>query len=196
MDTTALLPDDRPVTLTWTTTTTTEHILTVPYSELREALGRERDRYGRAHHPDLAPDLDLLEESWLGDYEEKGSLVEFTRSIQDHDLPDPPRLAVHTVTVRGSERHDGEGGYTYVLHAPDLDAARDLVLAHHIAGHGEDVDACTGGPREPDVVVAEGRWDTFTGAPAWPADLPGRAWTDLREDRDMLTRAYTLAGAR
>jgi hypothetical protein len=193
----ALLPDDHQVTLTWTTTAIDEHTRTFTLSELREAVGAARDKLGDPHHPDITEDLHLLSESWLADYEDDGgSLIEFTRQITEHTDIGLPLLPVFTVTIAGPERHDGEKPYTYVLHAPDLDAARTLALAHHIAEQELGLDWATGQQQEPDAIVVEGQWDTFPAAPSWPADLPGRAWNDLRDQQDLLQRAYAMAGAR
>jgi hypothetical protein len=194
MDTT-LIPEDHPVTLTWNSTTVEEHTLTLTYAELRAEIDHLRDREGLPWHPDLARDLYLLEETWLGDHEDDGALAEFERTVTGHDLPPLPELPTFTVTVAGSERHDGEAGYTYALHAPDLERAKRLVLKHHIAENEEDI-GIDGEACDPDVIVVEGPWDTFDGAPAWPADLPGRAWTDLRAERGLLERAYRMGKAR
>lgn len=193
----ALLPDDHPVTLTWTTTAIDEHTRTFTLGELREAVDAERDKLGDLHHPDITEDLYLLSESWLADYEDDGgSLIEFTRDITDNTDISLPALPVFTVTIAGPERHDGEKPYTYALHAPDLQAARALALEHHINEQELAVDWATGAPRDPDTLVIEGEWDTFEGAPTWPQDLPGNAWSDLREDADLLERAYRTAAAR
>jgi hypothetical protein len=195
MDATAVLTDDFPVTVTWTTTATDEYDHTFTLGELREAVNTARDRRGYARHPDITDDLYLLRESWLSDYEDDGGCcVEFTRDITDNTDISLPPLAEFTVTVESA--HTGETSlFIYCLHAPDLDTARTLALAHCI--EEEDLGIGYGGARiTPDAQAAEGDWCTFPGVPPWPADLPGRGWTDLRADADMLTRAYTPAGAR
>jgi hypothetical protein len=189
-------PDDRPVTLMWITAAIERHERTVPFGTLRTYLDHARARTGRTRHPDYTRDLDLLKDTWLGVHESEILDYRHIRRITGHDLPALPRLSTFTVTVAGSERHDGEAGYTYALHAPDLATAKQLVLERHIAEHEEDIDLFTGEPRVPDVIVVEGPWDTFEGAPTWPADLPGRAWADLRTDADLLERAYLLGAAR
>jgi hypothetical protein len=191
--TTNLLPDDHPVTMTWTTTTTEEYQHTFTIGELREALRSQP--LARDPLPlDLNDELDALNDSWLADYEdEPGSLIEFTRQITDTTDISLTVLPAHTVTIAGPERHDSEKPYTYCLRATDLDTAR--ALAHHIEQNELTYDWETGGTCEPDALVIEGEWDTFTGAPTWPADLPGRAWNDLREDEQLLERAYRMAAA-
>jgi len=192
-----LLPDGHPVTLTWTTTAIDEYSRTFTLGELREAVNALRGQPGPPYDPEITEDLFWLCESWLADYEDDGgSLIDFTREITDNTDISLPVLPVHTVTIAGPERHDGEKPYTYCLHAADLADARALALAHHIEQQELADDWYTGGTCEPDAIVIEGEWDTFEGAPTWPADLPGRAWHDLREDPDLLTRAYTPAGAR
>jgi hypothetical protein len=197
MDTT-LLPDEHPVTLTWTTTAIDRYEHTFTLGELREAVNTERESVGDAKHPDITEDLDLLCESWLADYEQQnvGTRASFYREISHHTGVSLPPLPVHTVSIAGPERHDGEKPYTYVLHAADLEQARTLALAYHCAEVEHELDPATGAPKTPDVIVVEGVWDTFTGAPTWPRDLPGFAWSDLRGNQDLLTRAYTEAGAR
>jgi hypothetical protein len=191
MDTTALLPDDHKVTLTWTTTAIDEYERTFTLGELREAVGAERGRENEQAGPDLEDDLDLLRESWLGDHEDEGSnLIEFTREITGHTRLGLKALPEYTVTVDDSE-DERECPHTYVLHAPDLDAAIALATAHHTESFPADYPA---GSTPPNVLT--GPWWTFTGAPNWPAQLPGRAWNDLRENEDLLKRAYTMAGAR
>lgn len=71
---------------------------------------------------------------------------------------------VFTVTVAGSERHDGEAPYTYVLEAHSLVDAWAKALAHHMVEEG-DIDA---------YVVAD---ESFDGEPG-PDDTYG--WNDLR----------------
>ena len=195
---TVLPSDDRPVTVSWTTTAIDRYEHTFTLGELREAVNAERGSLGDAKHPDITEDLDLLCESWLADYEQEnvGDLVSFDREISHHTDISVPGLPEHTVSIAGPERHDGEKPYTYVLHAPDLDAARALALAYHCAEVEHELDPATGAPKTPDVIVVEGAWDTFTGAPTWPQDLPGFAWSDLRGNQDLLTQARTIAGAR
>jgi hypothetical protein len=193
------LPTDRhPVTLTWRTTAIDEYSRTCTVGELREAVNAERDRLGDAKHPDIAEDLHLLCERWLADNEQEniGTRVSFTRVIAQHTDISLPELPVHTVSISGPERHDGEKPYTYVLRAADLDQARTLALAIHCAQVELDLDPATGVPKTPDVIVVEGEWDTFTGAPPWPQDLPGRAWNDLRGNEGLLKRAHRMAGVR
>lgn len=193
--TTTALPDDHPVTLTWTTTTTDEFSHTFTLRELRDAVNSERATCGRIHHPDITHDLDLLSDSFLSDYEDDGgSLVEFTREIHDHTDIALPDLPVFTVTVESA--HTGETNvYIYALHASDLDTARLLALPYCITEQGLGI-GYGGEPITPDATVADGTWCTFPGAPPWPADLPGRSWTDLREDTSMIALAYALAGTR
>jgi len=188
-------PDDRPVTLAWITATIERHERTVAFGTLRTYLDHARQRAGRPEHPDYARDLDLLKDTWLGVHESEILDYRHIRRITGHDLPPLPRLATFTVTVAGSERHDGEAGYTYALHAPDLETAKRLVLEYHIAEHEEDI-GIDGEACDPDVIVVEGPWDTFDGAPCWPGNLPGRAWTDLREETDLLERAYRMGVVR
>ncbi|HEV2633545.1 MAG TPA: hypothetical protein VGX23_00270 [Actinocrinis sp.] len=193
--TTNPLPDDHPVTMTWTTTTTEEYQHTFTLGELREAL-RSQPLTPAPLPLDISDELDALNDSWLADFEdEPGALIEFTRQITETTDISLPTLTVQTVTVAGPERHDGEKPYTYCLHATDLDAARALALAHHIEQNELTYDWETGGTCDPDALVIEGAWETFTGAPTWPADLPGRAWNDLREDEQLLARAYRTAAA-
>ena len=193
-----LPPDDHQVTLRWTTSALEDHEHTFTYGELREAVNSERRQRGRALHPDISRDLDLLEDSFLGEYEEDQFPNGFDRDLDldSLDLPALPELPVHTVTVTGDERHYQEPGSTYVLHAPSPQAARTLVIEHFIATCEKDRDAGTGEHCDPDVLVMEGPWDTFPGAPTWPANMPGRVWTDLREDEQLLERAYRIAAQR
>lgn len=194
MDCAAPLLDEYPVTVTWTTNAIDEYEYTFTLGELREAVNAERDRHGHARHPDITDDLHLLVDSWLSDYEDDGgSCVEFTRDITDYTDISLPDLPVFTVTIESG--HTGETSvFIYCLHAPDLDAARALALAHCV--REQDLGIGYGGmPITPDATVTEGDWCTFPGSPPWPADLPGRAWTDLRADADMLTLAYTPADA-
>jgi hypothetical protein len=190
------LRDDRPVTLAWITASIEHHEHTVPFGLLRTYLDHARERAGRSDHPDYTRDLDLLKDTWLGVHESEILDYRHIRRITRHDLPQLPSLRTFTVTVAGAERHDGEAGYRYTVHAPDLETAKHLVLEHHITAHEEDIDALTGAPRDPDVIVLEGPWDTFDGAPAWPADLPGREWADLREETGLLERVYRMGPAR
>lgn len=197
MNPTALLPDDHEVTVIWTTTATDAFERTFTLGELRAAVATERGRLGDADHPDIAEDLHLLTDSFLADHEEGGgSLVEFTREITEHTDISLPVLPVFTVTVAGPERHDGEAPYTYCLHAADEPAARTLALEHHIAEQELAVDWATGAACDPDAVIIDGPWDTFPGPPSWPQDLPGRTWSDLRTDTDLLQRVYRTAAAR
>lgn len=193
---TRLLPDDHEVTLAWTTTATDAYERTFTLGELREAINTERRRLGEAQHPDIGEDLHLLTDSFLADHEDGGSLVEFTREITDTPDISLPTLPEFTVTVAGPERHDGEAPYTYCLHAADEPTARALALEHHIAEQELGVDWATGQQRDPDAVIIDGPWDTFPSAPSWPQDLPGRAWSDLRTDTDLLARAYRTAAQR
>lgn len=193
----ALLGDDHKVTVTWRTAAIDEYTHTFTLGELRDAVNAERDALGYSKHPDITEDLYLLCETYLADYEQNGgSLVSFDREIAEHSDIRLPVLPVFTVTVAGPERHDGEKPYTYVLHAADLPQARALALAHHIAENELDMERDSGAPCDPNAFVVEGAWDTFPGPPAWPANLPGRAWNDLRENEDLLGRAYATAGAR
>jgi hypothetical protein len=188
-------PNDRPVTLTWETAVIVRHERTVPFGTLRTYLDHARPRAGRPGHPDYARDLDLLKDTWLAVHETEFDDHRYVRRITGHNLPSPTALPTFTVTVAGSERHDGEAGYTYALHAPDLATAKRLVLEHHIAENEEDI-GIDGEACDPDVIVVEGPWDTFDGAPRWPGDLPGRAWTDLRDDADLLERAHRMGAVR
>jgi hypothetical protein len=193
----ALRSDEQQVTVTWRTAAIDEYTHTFTLGELRNAVNAARDALGYAKHPDIAEDLYLLCESWLADYEQNGgSLVSFDREIAEHTDISLPALPVFTVTIAGPERHDGEKPYTYVLHAADLPHACTLALAHHVAENELDVDRDSDAARDPDAFVVEGQWDTFPGPPPWPADLPGRAWNDLRGNEDLLKRAYATAGAR
>lgn len=188
-------PDDRPVTLAWITATIERHERTVPFGTLRTYLDHARQRAGRPEHPDYARDLDLLKDTWLGVHESEILDYRHIRRITGHDLPPVPRLGVFTVTVIGEERTYGEPGSTYVVHAPDMDAAKALVTEHFITTCEKDI-GIDREPCDPDVIVVESPWDTFDGAPAWPADLPGRAWTDLRDDTDLLERAHRMGAVR
>lgn len=188
-------PDDRPVTLTWITATIERHERTVPFGTLRTYLDHARERAGRTRQPDYTRDLDLLKDTWLGVHESEILDYRHIRRITGHDLPTLPRLSTFTVTVAGSTRHDGEAGCTYALHAPDRTTAKQLVLEHHIAKYGENIDLATGEQRAPDVIVLESPEHTFDGAPTWPCDQRGRAWTDLRTDAALIERAYLLGAA-
>jgi hypothetical protein len=191
MDITTLLSDDHEVTLTWTTTAIHEYSRTFTLGQLREAVDAERGLRNGEAAPDLAGDLDLLEESWLGDYEDEGSsLIECTREITGHTRLGLQALPEYTVTVDDSD-DDRECPHTYVLHAPDLDTAIALATAHHTESFPADYPA---GSTPPDVLT--GPWWTFTGIPSWPAQLSGRPWSDLRGEQDLLGRAYAIAGAR
>lgn len=182
--------DDHPVTIRWTTTTQEEHCLTLPYWELREAVDDERTRLGRAHHLDLTGDLDLLEQSWLADYEDSGSLGDLDRTVQSHDLPALPQLPVFTVSLDDAIGDEDECAHTYVLHAPDQQTARAFALAFHAGFHLRGADPEIDAEESGSVRVLEGQWWTFPGAPSWPGALSGRTWMDLRGDKQMLKRAY------
>jgi hypothetical protein len=182
-----LIPEDRAVTLTWRTTTLEKRTLTLPYSQPREAVNGLRDRAGLAHQPDLGGDLRLLEENRLGDYEEDGSLREVTRALDGHDLPAAAQLPVFTVSLDDSD-DERECPHTHVLHAPDLQAATALVIAHYrqtFPAEYPDPDCA------PDVL--EGTWWTFPGAPSWPREMSGREWSDLRGQEHLLEQADQAA---
>ncbi|MFD0639569.1 hypothetical protein ACFQ9X_56270 [Catenulispora yoronensis] len=119
-------------------------------------------------------------------------------------LPAPDTMVetpVFTVTVAGPERHDGEAGYTYVLHADHEHSARTLALEYHAASHdlrAVEIRTDTGhGPVwrlgydpaiRPDVVFVPEQ--SYPGPPHWPDDSPGQAWNDMRpaaEQARMLT---------
>jgi hypothetical protein len=70
-----------------------------------------------------------------------------------------------------------------------------LVTEHLITTCEKDLDI-DGEPCDPDVVVVEGPWETFDGAPAWPGNLPGRVWTDLRAETELLERPYRIGAVR
>jgi hypothetical protein len=179
------IPDDQPITLTWTTTTVTAYQRTFTYAQLRDAVNAVRARYGHPTSPHIGDDLHLLDENWLDDFETDGEVEDLNREIDapDFALEDLP---VFTVTIESPD--GGEKPTTYVLPADSLDAARRLALAwHSTANELHSADAETGAP---DVRVVEGPWDTFRGEPIWPADLPGRAWNDLRTDPAFLALAY------
>lgn len=189
MDTT-LIPEDRQVTVTWTTTSTVEYEHTFTFGELREAVNGERTRYGHRHHPDLTDDIGLLAESWLADYEdEDGSETEFTRELTYTTDISLPVLPVFTVSLDDSD-DERECPHTYVLHAPDLQAATALAIARFketFPAEYPDPDCA------PDVLT--GTWWTFPGQPSWPKDMSGREWDDLRGDQQLLERAYRAAVA-
>ena len=71
-------------------------------------------------------------------------------------------LQPFTVTVAGSERHDGEKPYTYVLNCDNSQVAGDVVIAHHKSKNEDD-----------DVILES----VVPGEP--PADC-GYFWNDLR----------------
>ena len=107
--------------------------------------------------------------------------------MREDCLP-PEQSPVFTVTVSGPERHDGEAGYTYVLHAADAAEARRLAMDYHAASQElRDVarHTDTGLTWEPDATVRPDLVfvsdQSFPGEPGWPADERGRAWHDLRE---------------
>ena len=186
------IPDDQKITLIWSTTTVLDYTATFTLGELREAVNAEHTRHGGPAHSGISDDLHLLEDAWLGDYEDEGNgaLVQFTREVTGAPKIPMPALAVFTVTVEGPERHDGEAPYTYVLHAADGQAARALALTRHIRDYELDIDPLTDEPADPDAAIVEGPEDTFPGVPEWPADTPGRAWNDLRTDAEALTAAH------
>ena len=185
------LRDDRPVTLTWITATIERHEHTVPFGLLRTYLDRARERAGRPHLPDYARDLDLLKDTWLGVHETEILDYRHIRRITGHDLPQILRMPVFTVSVDDAEpREDRKCPHTYVLHAPDLENAGRLAIAHHTARPSVD-----NLPDCPPPEIIPGPWWTFPGTPGWPADLDGRTWTDLRADSGMLERAYRMAAA-
>ncbi|MFJ5532424.1 hypothetical protein [Streptomyces sp. NPDC093261] len=72
-------------------------------------------------------------------------------------------LQPYTVTIAGSERHDGEAPYTYVVNAPSGDAAWEYVARHHVE-------------EEQDLDVE--RVSVELGV---PGDGSGYHWNDLRE---------------
>ncbi|WP_034261820.1 hypothetical protein [Actinospica robiniae] len=186
MDTT-LIPDDLPVTVTWNTVTTTEHSLTLPYGELREEIGRLRARHGRPPDPDLAGDLDLLEQNWLGAHESDGAPSDFERSVTSHNLPPLPTLPSYTVSLDDSDE-ETPCPHTYVLHAPNLATAVALALTRFAEEFPNDYLRPGTGPS-----VLDGGWWTFPGTPSWPSELSGRTWEDLRADEHLLDAAYRQA---
>ncbi|WP_034270831.1 hypothetical protein [Actinospica robiniae] len=184
---TTLISDEHPVTVTWTTVTTEKHSLTLPYGQLREEIDRRRARRGRPRHPDLAGDLDLLEDDYRADHEEHGTAGDFERSVTGHDLPPIPGLPVFTVSLDDSDE-ELVCAHTYVLHAPDLPSAITLA-ANRFAQEFPDEYLRPG--TRPSVL--NGDWWTFPGAPSWPSDLSGRTWEDLRGDEQLLAAAYGQA---
>jgi hypothetical protein len=71
-----------------------------------------------------------------------------------------------TVTIAGSERHDGEEPYTWVLEADDFESAVEKALAHHKESQEDD--------------DLETVWSQcFAGAPENPC---GYYWNDLRRE--------------
>jgi hypothetical protein len=44
----------------------------------------------------------------------------------------------YTITVNGSERHDGEAGHTYVTPAENLEVAIERVIAEHMSEYDDD----------------------------------------------------------
>jgi len=179
--TTRHLPDSTEITVRWAVTCVEEYEHTLTLGELREALRTEGGQHRAADTDPLADDLGVLENSWLGGFEQDaGSLIEFNREIQAVDGFVPVELADFTVTIAGTERHDGEAPYTYCVEATDMQQAREIVYDYFVEQEGLDIDPENDEYAEPDVEFVEGEWNTFPGAPSWPASMPGRAWNDLR----------------
>lgn len=78
-------------------------------------------------------------------------------------------LLPFTVDVAGSERHDGERGYTYVVLAPSAEVAQKAVLAYFAAQEDDD-----------DVIHER----TVPGVPT-TANEPPNVWNDLRNDPEF-----------
>lgn len=118
-----------------------------------------------------------------------GESPEGARNLLEAKLPHPApvtadasELPVFTVTVDDADGCECEPpcAHTYVVHAVDQEAAQEMVISMHARTL-----APPPGFAEADTVIANpsvipGPGWTFPGAPSWPADLPGRTWTDLR----------------
>lgn len=91
--------------------------------------------------------------------------------------PVPVALLPFTVDLAGSERHDGENGYTYVVHAPSADVATKAVMQWHGAEH------------EDDDLIHERTWQGIPSAP----NEPPTAWNDMRENPAMRELIATAA---
>lgn len=195
------IPEDQQITLTWSTREVIEYTHEFTYGWLRDAVNAERAREGQppVAGPDISGELGYLEHSWLADYEDEddGGLGTFRRQISQ--IPAElrvPSLREFTVTLSGSEREDGEAPFTYVLYAQTLDDARALAVAFHVTD-GTDLDTAVGWSQAAaDIQIVDGPYDTFAGAPSWPADLPGRGWNDLRHNARLRTAAYHLIDQR
>lgn len=81
-----------------------------------------------------------------------------------------------TVTVTGSERHDGEAPYVYVVTDHSMSLAWGQALAWHILNE-EDIDS---------YVLAD---ESFEGAP--PEDFKGH-WNDLRPEAKRKSKLQEL----
>ena len=185
-------PDERPVTLAWITATIERHERTVPFGTLRTYLDHARERAGRPAHPDYARDFDLLKDTWLGVHETEILDYRYLRRITRHDLPPVPALPTYTVTVIGEERFYGEPGSTYVVHAPDLQAAKELVTEYFIVTCEKDIDMTTGRAMWGEPVVTEELDRPATGRDV----LAYWAWArDTKTVAHATAKAY-LQGAR
>lgn len=85
-----------------------------------------------------------------------------------------PLQILHTINISGSERHDGEKPYTYVVQAPTMIQAKRLAWIHHlwldIAEQGT-VPAEHPG-FDPDLVVIDSPCHPCTpGAPSCPSPV-------------------------
>lgn len=81
-----------------------------------------------------------------------------------------PEMTDYAVTISGLERDEGHGPWTYVVSAPNLDAAKEYALHAHVAN------ACW--PRLLGLRID----DIATGAP--PANC-GYYWNDLRPAKEI-----------
>lgn len=99
--------------------------------------------------------------------------------------PEGPQTTVFTINVSGSERHDGEKPYTYVLRAPDMAAAKLAAYRWHLwteyCEHGTQPAVIpVWRPNGPDVVVIDCR--EFPCEQGAPASDCGYSWNDLSDE--------------
>lgn len=103
-------------------------------------------------------------------------------------------MPAFTIATSGSERHDGEKPYWWVVDAPDLPAAKAMGLAHHHQMVNDDTppdDQWYDG----DLIVVDEQ--CHAGIPDCPPDTMGYVWNDLRgEESDRLLAEIQRDAAR
>lgn len=154
------------------------------FAAVLSALGGD-DRLGKAwikwHATGDDDENDMHHDLYLESASAEEIAEEFRRIVQRIEEDPMPELTdraesviegkslPYTVAVSGSERHDGERGYLWVLMAPDKLTAAARALSYHreVYSEGEDNDLELNGVDQ--------------GVPR-PFEETGDAWNDLRGD--------------